>query len=140
VIIAGTRPLPADAQIWKRDPLVIAPTFVPVPGELVVAEGNRGSVDLEQALVAIGERGLLDVLVEGGAGISASLWRAGLIDHGIWYVAGKIAGGVGLGVFDQTFSTIGEARPVEIVGLRHLEPDLRIDWRTPSSDEGTSAR
>jgi diaminohydroxyphosphoribosylaminopyrimidine deaminase/5-amino-6-(5-phosphoribosylamino)uracil reductase len=140
VIIAGTRPLPADARIWERDPLVVAPAAVPVPGELVIAEGDRGAVDLEQALVAIGDRGLLDVLVEGGAGISASLWRAGLVDHGIWYIAGKIAGGVGLGVFDQTFATIAEARPVEILSLRRLEPDLRIDWRAASSDSGAAAR
>ena len=71
--------------------------------------------------------------MEGGAGISASLWEAGLVDHGIWYVAGRIAGGIGLGVFDRAFSNIGQARDVEIVGVRHLGPDLRIEWRTANS-------
>lgn len=133
VIVAGTRPLPADARIWERDPLVVAPAAVHVPGELVVAPGPGGAVDLARALVAIGDHGLLDVLVEGGAGISASLWEAGLVDYGIWYVAGKIAGGIGLGVFDRAFSNIGQAREVEIVSVRHLGSDLRIDWRTIDS-------
>jgi diaminohydroxyphosphoribosylaminopyrimidine deaminase/5-amino-6-(5-phosphoribosylamino)uracil reductase len=136
VIVAGTRPLPPEARIWDRDPLVIAPAPVPVPGELVVAPGVSGTVDLGQALIAIAERGLLDVLVEGGAGISASLWRAGLVDHGVWYVAGRIAGGIGLGVFDHTFSNIDQARAVEIVAVQHLGPDLRIEWRTIGSGPG----
>ena len=86
-------------------------------------------------LIGLGESGLLDVLVEGGAGISASLWEAGLVDHGIWYVAGKIAGGIGLGVFDRPFSSISQARSIEVLDVRHLDPDLRIDWRPRFTDE-----
>lgn len=139
VIVAGTRPLPPEARIWRRDPLVIAPAPVPAPGEVVVAPGPGGTVDLRAALIAVAEHGLLDVLVEGGAGISASLWEAGLVDHGIWYLAGKVAGGIGVGVFDRAFSTIGQARTVELLEVRHLDPDLRIDWRV-RFPENASAR
>jgi len=127
VIVAGSRPLPATSRIWERDPVVIAPGPLPVPGELVVA-GSGGRVDLEAGLTSLADLGLFDILVEGGAGISGSLWDGGLIDAGIWYLGAMIAGGIGRGVFDHPFATLADGRRIEITRLVRLGPDLRIDW------------
>ncbi len=129
VVIAGSRPLPARAAIYERDPLVIATAPIQVPGELVIVAGRAGRVDLAAALVATAEAGLLDVLVEGGAGVSASLWEAGLVDAGVWYLAGKIAGGIGRGVFDRPFGSVDEARRIEMSALSPIGGDIRVDWR-----------
>lgn len=129
VVIAGSRPLPSHAAVYERDPLVIATAPIQVPGELVLVAGRGGRVDLAAALVATAEAGLLDVLVEGGAGISASLWEAGLVDAGVWYLAGRIAGGIGRGVFDRPFGSIDEARRIEMTGMSPMGPDIRVDWR-----------
>lgn len=129
VIIAGSRPLPSRAAVYERDPLVIATAPIQVPGELVLVAGRGGKVDLAAALEATAEAGLLDVLVEGGAGISASLWEAGLVDAGVWYLAGRIAGGIGRGVFDRPFGSIDEARRIEMTGMSPMGPDIRVDWR-----------
>lgn len=129
VIVAGTRPLPPRAAIWDRDPLVVAAAPLSAPGEVVIVPGRGGAVDLASALVATGEAGLLDVLVEGGAGISASLWEGGLVDAGVWYLAGKVAGGIGRGVFDRPFAGIADARVVEMTGVTRIGPDLRVEWR-----------
>jgi diaminohydroxyphosphoribosylaminopyrimidine deaminase/5-amino-6-(5-phosphoribosylamino)uracil reductase len=132
VIIAGTRPLPPDARIWARDPVVVAPAPVHADGDVVVAAGPGGTVDLALALEALGDLGLLDVLVEGGAGISASLWEAGLVDHGVWYLAGKIAGGIGAGVFDRPIANISHATEIDIVDVRRVGSDLRVEWSVSS--------
>jgi diaminohydroxyphosphoribosylaminopyrimidine deaminase/5-amino-6-(5-phosphoribosylamino)uracil reductase len=128
VVIAGSRPLPSEAQLWGRRPLVFAPGPLAGLGDAVVVPGNAGAVDLVRVAGIMAERGLFDVLVEGGAALSAGLWDAGLIDAGIWYLAGLVAGGIGRGVFDRPFATLGAGRKVEITEVRRLGPDLRIDW------------
>lgn len=137
VIVAGTRPLPPNARLWGRDPLVVAPAPIPVPGELVVVPAKAGQVDLEAALTATGEAGLLDVMVEGGAGLSASLWEEGLIDYGVWYVASKVAGGVGSGLFDRAFATLVDARVIDFVDVRRVGEDLRVEWRAGSGGDAS---
>ncbi len=128
VIVAGTRPLPAGAAIWLRNPLVLAPVPMDVPGDVVVVPGPGGSVDLEAGLRATADAGLLDLLLEGGAALAGAMFARGLVDAGVWYLAGLIAGGVGQGVFDRPFHTLDSARPARITAIHPVGPDLRVDW------------
>jgi diaminohydroxyphosphoribosylaminopyrimidine deaminase/5-amino-6-(5-phosphoribosylamino)uracil reductase len=132
VVVAGSRPLPAHARIWDRDPLVLAPGPIASLGEVVVVPGHAGAVDLAAALRATADRGLLDVMVEGGSVLAAGLWEEGLVDAGVWYVAAMVGGGVGRAVFDRPFATLSSARRVDIIDVTRLGTDLRIDW-VPSS-------
>jgi diaminohydroxyphosphoribosylaminopyrimidine deaminase / 5-amino-6-(5-phosphoribosylamino)uracil reductase len=129
VLVAGRRPLPADLRVWDRHPIVIASDEASLPGLDVIRAGSGGVVDLRAAMEGLAARGLLSVLVEGGAGIAAALWESGLVARGTLYLAGKMAGGTGRGAFDRVFSTLTEAVDVEITSIVHLGPDLRIDWR-----------
>jgi len=131
VVIAGRRALPSKARIRERNPLVIATAETGWPDEVLVTAGPDGRPDLSMALAAIGDTGLLDVVVEGGASLAGALWARGLVNRGVFYLAGRIAGGQGLGVFETTWATLDDSRAVEIIDVTRLGPDLRIDWQVP---------
>ena len=112
VIVVGESPIPADSQIWSREPLLIQ---------------SRAGESLAAPLRGLAEQGYLAVLVEGGAGLARSLWDQGLVDRVVLYLAGRLAGGAGQAVFGGTWNTLSESRPVEIEAVTRLGPDLRVD-------------
>jgi diaminohydroxyphosphoribosylaminopyrimidine deaminase/5-amino-6-(5-phosphoribosylamino)uracil reductase len=61
----------------------------------VVPAAPDGGVDLSAALTSLGERGVLQALVEGGSTISGALVRAGLVDRLVVYVGGVVLGEAG---------------------------------------------
>ena len=128
VIVAGNRPLPAQARLYERNPLVYAAQPHPeLPfGEVVVA-WSPGGVDLTVMMKDLADRGILGVLVEGGPTLAASLLQAGLVDRMVLYIAARLGGGQGLGIFDAVFSTLEASRPVTIESVRRVGPDIRIE-------------
>jgi diaminohydroxyphosphoribosylaminopyrimidine deaminase/5-amino-6-(5-phosphoribosylamino)uracil reductase len=131
VVVAGRRPLPPSARVLARGAVVLAaePLDLGPHVEIVVAPGAAGSVDLAAGLGRLGELGLVDVLVEGGARLAAGLWQEGLVDQGVFYLAGLVAGGAGIGAFRRVFATLGEARRVTVQAVHRIGPDLRIEWK-----------
>ena len=127
VVIAGNRALPHDAAVFQRKCLVYSSRSLDLPAEVAVVKGE-GSVDLAAVLVDLGERGMLDVLVEGGAGLAGRLWELGLVDRGILYLGAKIAGGLGKTMFDGVFDSLAAADPVEITGVALSGGDVRIEF------------
>lgn len=127
VVVAGRRPLPSQARIWERRPLVLAPGPADYPGEVVVTPGPDG-VDLAAGVVALGERGLLDVLVEGGPTLAGSLLKAGLVDRGVFYLGALLGGGVGRPALAGAFTTLLGARRVRIESVAPVGPDVRIEF------------
>ena len=84
---------------------------------------------LEQVLQELGERGVVQLLVEGGATTAASFHRAGLVDHYALYLAPALFGGD-----DARPMLPGPGAPTtadlwrgEITAITRLGPDLRID-------------
>ncbi|MDX1690645.1 MAG: bifunctional diaminohydroxyphosphoribosylaminopyrimidine deaminase/5-amino-6-(5-phosphoribosylamino)uracil reductase RibD [Acidimicrobiia bacterium] len=126
IVVAGRRPLPPERALWSRDPLVYTPEPRDLPGEVVVC-GDGERVDLPGMIGDLGKRGIVDLLVEGGAGLAGALWRAGSVDRLVTYVGGVVGGGVGLPAFGGVFTTIRDATSVEITGVTRLGPDVRID-------------
>jgi diaminohydroxyphosphoribosylaminopyrimidine deaminase/5-amino-6-(5-phosphoribosylamino)uracil reductase len=112
VVIVGERPLPGDARIWTRDPLVIE-----------TADGN-----LRDALRVVAGEGLLDLLVEGGPRLARSLWTEDLVDRGVFYFGAMVAGGIGLSLFEGVWSTLEAARSVTVISVTRLGDDLRVDF------------
>jgi diaminohydroxyphosphoribosylaminopyrimidine deaminase / 5-amino-6-(5-phosphoribosylamino)uracil reductase len=84
-IIAVTEDAPSD----KRDALALKGVEF-----ITVAKAERG-MDLHALMTELYQRGITDVLVEGGSEMNASFLRAGLIDKYLVYVAPKILGGRG---------------------------------------------
>ena len=127
VVVAGRCPLPLQARLWEGRPLVLAPGPVDCPGEVVVLPGPDG-VDLAAGLVALGERGLLDLLVEGGPRLAGSLLRAGLVDRGVFYFGARLGGGVGTPALSGGFATLADARRVRIESVAPDGPDERVEF------------
>lgn len=127
VVVAGDRSLPADLRLFERDAIVFSPEPVELPAEVVVLESG-GSVDLEKAMVTMGEQGIVDLLVEGGPTLAGALLAAGLVDRCVFYFGAKVAGGAGRPVFDGAFATLADARGVAVTDARKIGPDVRVEF------------
>jgi diaminohydroxyphosphoribosylaminopyrimidine deaminase/5-amino-6-(5-phosphoribosylamino)uracil reductase len=85
--------------------------------------------DLGDVLDDLGRRGVLQLLVEGGAGVAGAFHRDGLVDRYVLYVAPALLGGddgtallAGAGV-----TTIADAWRGRFVAIRQVGDDLRLD-------------
>jgi diaminohydroxyphosphoribosylaminopyrimidine deaminase/5-amino-6-(5-phosphoribosylamino)uracil reductase len=130
VVVAGTRELPPERRVWKRPgTVVLATSPVNAPVEVVVVEaGPAGWPDPAAVAVALGDRGLLAVLVEGGSRLLTSLWKSRVVDAGVSYLGALMAGGVGTPVFSGPWETLADATRVEITEVRNVGTDVRVDW------------
>jgi diaminohydroxyphosphoribosylaminopyrimidine deaminase/5-amino-6-(5-phosphoribosylamino)uracil reductase len=129
VIVAGGKPLPDNSRVWERSPIVIATRQVDVrSGEVILVDGQEDHPDPKQTVLSLAERGLLEVLLEGGPRLAGAWWRAGVVSRGIVYIGGLIGGGRGLAPLEGHFATMAESRPVNITEVRIVGPDIRIDF------------
>ena len=128
VIVAGAGAVPAGAKLFRRDPIVLAPASLDVPGRLVrVPDASGSRVDLAAGLARLGGLGIGRLMVEGGATLFRSLLRAGLIDQVVIYYGPLLAGGLGAPLFSGVWSTLDDARPVRITSVRRLGESIRVD-------------
>ena len=86
-----------------------------------------GPLDLGLVLDDLGERGIVDLLVEGGPTLAGALLRGGLVDRLVTYVGARVAAGAGTGPVAGPFSTITDSRSIRVDGVRSVGPDVRID-------------
>ena len=122
-LVATTTAAPATAvDAWKR-----AGAEVLVCPEAPWGNGGRG-VDLAELAAALGRRGVLELLVEGGPRLHASFWAAGLADRLVWYLAPLVIGGDGApGLLRGGGApTLAAARALRIASVERLGADLRV--------------
>ncbi len=60
---------------------------------IAVSPDAQGRPDVTEALRALAERGLINVLLESGGALAASFWKAKLVDRALFFVAPIILGG-----------------------------------------------
>lgn len=128
IVVAGDEPLPTAARVFERNPIVLSATEVSVPGELVVVPRAPGGVDLTAAMETLGSMGIVDILVEGGAGMIGALSSADLVDRGVLYIGAKFSGGSGIGVSRGLFATLSDAMDVSITDVVRIGPDVRVEF------------
>ena len=129
IVIAGRRPLPVDAKVFRREPMILSPAPVDAPGTvIVVPDQSGGGVALAEGMEILHGLGVRKILVEGGGGLLHSLLQADLIDRGIVYYGHTLAGGVGTPLFRGTWETLSHARSVEIVSVRQVGGDVRVEF------------
>jgi diaminohydroxyphosphoribosylaminopyrimidine deaminase / 5-amino-6-(5-phosphoribosylamino)uracil reductase len=117
-LVATTPAAPAAAvDAWKA-----------AGAEVLMCEATVGqAVDLEDLVRALGERGVLELLVEGGPRLQASLWAAGLADRLVWYLAPLAIGGQGApGLLDDGAATLADARRLRLASVDRFGEDLRL--------------
>lgn len=127
VVIAGTRSLPDTAAVFSSPTLVYSPVAVHLPNAEVVVVPGEGGVDLGEVIADLGGRGVVDLLVEGGPRLAGSLLRAGLVDRVVWYVGAGLAGGVGLPAVDGVLPHMDGIRPLDVVSVGLVGPDIRVE-------------
>jgi diaminohydroxyphosphoribosylaminopyrimidine deaminase / 5-amino-6-(5-phosphoribosylamino)uracil reductase len=95
-----------------------------------VSPGPGGvGVDLDEALGLLGRERVLQVLVEGGGTVLGSMFAAGLAQRLVVYVAPLVLGASGRPALDLAGpETIGDASRWELLGVRRLGPDARLDY------------
>ncbi|HET9595850.1 MAG TPA: bifunctional diaminohydroxyphosphoribosylaminopyrimidine deaminase/5-amino-6-(5-phosphoribosylamino)uracil reductase RibD [Anaeromyxobacteraceae bacterium] len=136
VLDSGLR-LPRTLKLFHpRSP---APTLVATtsartprfgPGvETLRCAGRGGRVDLADLLGKLAERGVTDLLVEGGAEVHRSFLDAGLVDRVTVFVAPKILGGGLPWVEGPGPRMMAEALALEEVEVRRVGDDVLVTGR-----------
>jgi diaminohydroxyphosphoribosylaminopyrimidine deaminase/5-amino-6-(5-phosphoribosylamino)uracil reductase len=92
-------------------------------------KNSRGKVNLGVLMKKLGERGIVSVLLEGGAQLNASALRERLVDRLLFFYAPKIAGGAKApGVIGgEGVRRMRDAVQVELVRIRRIGPDLLVE-------------
>jgi diaminohydroxyphosphoribosylaminopyrimidine deaminase / 5-amino-6-(5-phosphoribosylamino)uracil reductase len=96
---------------------------------------STGSVDrteaIGEALAALGEREIQSVLVEGGAGLAASLLAANAVDRVAWFVAPILIGGTAApgAVGDPGALALADAPRLDDVDIARVGDDVLITGR-----------
>ncbi len=104
------------------------------PPDAAVQPCETWSGDLDALLNHLGERDVLQVMVEGGATVAHGFHSQGLVDRYVLYLAPALMGGSGgLSLFAGSgAATIEDLWRGEFVGIRPVGEDLRLDLVPPS--------
>ncbi len=134
VVLDGDLSLPLDRRIFSVPPATLVFSVRGDDGkvrelerrgvEVVFVPEADGGVDLDEVLRLLGERGVTNLLVEGGSKIHASFIRRGLFDEVQVIISPKI---VGRGIGAVSLSGIGridESVRLKPVSLRRLGEDV----------------
>ncbi|MGH9094251.1 MAG: RibD family protein, partial [Acidimicrobiales bacterium] len=110
-----------------HDPLRLVLGPVDAGARVQPAESVTG--ELGDLLDDLGRRGVVQLLVEGGAHVAAGFHRQGLVDRYVLYLAPALLGGDdGIPLFaGPGASTMAEVWRGRMVGVDRLGPDLRLD-------------
>lgn len=114
-------------HVEGRDPLRVVLGKIPEDAKVHPAIEMDGGV--VEVLDELGTRGVMQVMVEGGATVAGEFHRAGLVDRYMIYLAPKLFGGddarplfAGPGA-----STMADVWEGKIMGVQQLGDDLRVE-------------
>jgi len=125
-LVATARSVPTWVVTLAGGDRLRAAAFRDAGVELVeVPDGPGHEMEVEPLLGALAARGLTRVLVEGGARLAASLFRARLVDRLEWFRAPLLIGGDGLpAAMGFGIDGLAEARAFVRTAVRHAGDDL----------------
>lgn len=109
--------------------------------EVVRCRARGGRIAMLDVLRTLARRGLLSVLVEGGASIASQLLRARLVDELLLFLAPKLIGGDGRPLLDSlAVRRMSEALPTGSLRLRRFAGDVLVatQWRAEPSSANES--
>jgi diaminohydroxyphosphoribosylaminopyrimidine deaminase/5-amino-6-(5-phosphoribosylamino)uracil reductase len=119
VVLDSRRGLPSTARVFQdqeRSPTLLAKT------------GDDGRVDLEALLRTLGERGVLSVLVEGGAAVNGAFFDLDLVDGVVAFLAPIVIGGKDApgAVGGRGIAALAKAHRLVNLEVRQLGDDLVV--------------
>ena len=120
------------------DPMRVVLGAAPVDARVHPALEVSG--DLGGVLDDLGRRGVVNLLVEGGASVAHGFHAAGLVDRYVLYLAPALLGGDdGRPVFaGPGAATLAEAWRGEVVDVARLGPDLRVELAPIHAGQATA--
>jgi diaminohydroxyphosphoribosylaminopyrimidine deaminase/5-amino-6-(5-phosphoribosylamino)uracil reductase len=99
-----------------------------VGAEILQVARHAGTLDLTAALAELGKRHLHYLLLEGGSVLGGAMLRAGLVDRMMVFIAPKMLGGAGRGLFaGEGVASISEAFSLMNVRIRQIDTDILIE-------------
>jgi diaminohydroxyphosphoribosylaminopyrimidine deaminase/5-amino-6-(5-phosphoribosylamino)uracil reductase len=122
VIVDGVSGIRADASIFStadRSPVMLASSVL----------GRKGKADLPRLMAELARRGIVNILVEGGGELAASLIEKGLADRLLIFVAPKVIGGRSAvtSVEGDGVARIKDARDFSITNITRFKKDILIE-------------
>jgi diaminohydroxyphosphoribosylaminopyrimidine deaminase / 5-amino-6-(5-phosphoribosylamino)uracil reductase len=109
-------------------------------GEVLSCAGREGRVELDDMFRQLGALGIQSVLLEGGSHLAGAALRAGLIDSCMIFLAPKLVGGVGMGLFaGEGVAMMGDALKLEGMTVKRIGADLLVQG-TPERQGNTGER
>lgn len=134
VVVAGKTPLPDQAKIWDRDPLIVSSTPRDIPaGQLVEVPSTNDLPDPVETCRALSEHGLLHLLLEGGPTIARAWWDADVVSDGAVYIGSRVGAGTGKSPMAGIFDTIAAASEVEFESVDSVGRDAVITFTRKKS-------
>lgn len=83
-------------------------------------------LDLNAVLCDLGQRGINDVLIEGGAQLLGAMLQHNLIDDLVLYMAPKLLGSQARGLFDIALEMLDQHKALLLQHVEQIGPDLKI--------------
>jgi diaminohydroxyphosphoribosylaminopyrimidine deaminase/5-amino-6-(5-phosphoribosylamino)uracil reductase len=112
----------ADHAAGKIEPFLAAGVAV------VQVSRHADGLDLQEALAELGRRDLQYILMEGGGKLAASMLRAELVDRMMVFVAPKLVGGQGRGLFAGAgVDSIANAFSLKQLQTRQVDCDILVE-------------
>lgn len=140
IVLDSRLRIPLDARVLARDdaPVIVATTdraasearqaLEGLGVEVLVAGGPDGRVDLETLLRALGLRGIMSLLVEGGGTVHGAFFDAGLVDRVMIFLGRQIVGGPAPSpVGGSGVDALAQAWHLERTTVRQVEQDVVIE-------------
>ena len=89
--------------------------------EVVILPNATGKVELADLIAELARRGLNEIHLEAGEKLNGSLVAAGLVDELLVYLAPKLVGSSGLGMFNlPVLADLAQARTLDITDCARI--------------------
>jgi diaminohydroxyphosphoribosylaminopyrimidine deaminase/5-amino-6-(5-phosphoribosylamino)uracil reductase len=141
VIVDSNLQTPVDSKMLATDTLQLSPLLIAYArdaersatalsdagAELIKLPHANGKVDLMALMVFLAQRGINEVLLEAGQGLSGAFLQANLIDEFIFYYAPKLMGDTAKAMFAiPELNDMQQVKTLQIIDTRQLGQDLRL--------------
>ena len=97
--------------------------------QVIVVESSPRRVSLERLIEALGKRGILSVMIEGGAEINASALREGIVDKVLVFLAPTLIGGKSTptAVGGDGIESLSQAVRLRDVRIERFDGDILVE-------------
>ncbi len=143
IVVDSSLSIPENCNLVKtsdRSPVMIATTELAPRKkidelkknknvEVIVFKSKNKKVPLKSFLRKLADRGIVNVLVEGGGSLAGSLIDGSLADEFMFFIAPKLIGGDYLSVRTKGVSNIGKAIELKDIKIEKFDEDLLIRGR-----------